>query len=134
MISHLLDTSVYSQRLKKRPNKRVVRRWASIGDNHLAISTICEAELLFGLEKKGSERLWCEYEEFLKNKLVVLPLDRKAIETYAKLKTGLSSEGLSVADMDLLIGATALANNLRLATLNYRHFEKIPNLQVEDWS
>lgn len=134
MITHLLDTSVYSQRLKRRPIDSVVRRWAANGDNRLAISTICEAELLFGLEKKGSERLWCEYKEFLKDKLVILPLDRKAIEAYAEVKAILLSQGRSVGEMDLLIGATALANGLRLATLNLRDFSKIPGLVVEDWS
>jgi len=32
----------------------------------------------------------------------------------------------------MLIGATALANNLKLATLNIRNFAKIPGLGVED--
>ena len=47
--SHLLDTSVYSQVLKPRPLPSVVRRWRLLGDDRLAISSICEAELLYGL-------------------------------------------------------------------------------------
>ena len=31
---------------------------------------------------------------------------------------------------DILIGATALANNLKLATLNVRHFQDMPGLQL----
>ena len=58
MITHLLDTSVYSQRLKKHPVDKVVRRWSELGNSKLAISAICEAELLYGLEKKNSPRLW----------------------------------------------------------------------------
>ncbi|HKK18999.1 MAG TPA: type II toxin-antitoxin system VapC family toxin [Opitutales bacterium] len=134
MITHLLDTSVYSQRLRKYPVEGVVRRWSELGNSRLAISAFCEAELLYGLEKKDSARLWAEYEEYLKNALVMLPLERKVIEAYAKTKVTMSREGLVVDEPDLLIGATALANNLTLATLNSRHFEKIPNLPVEDWS
>lgn len=35
--------------------------------------------------------------------------------------------------MDLLIAATAIANNLILVTHNTKHFEHIPNLQFVDW-
>jgi len=105
-----------------------------LGNSKLAISAVCEAELLYGLEKKSSPRLWAEYEEYLKNALVMLPLDRKAVEIYAKTKAAMSLQSLVVDEPDLLIGATALANGLKLATLNASDFSKIPNLQVEDWS
>ena len=90
--------------------------------------------MLFGLEKKASVRLWAEYEHYLKNQLVVLPLDSKVIETYARIKAGTLRAGLSIGEFDLLIGATALANNLKVATLNTKDFSKIPNLVIEDWS
>lgn len=52
MISHLLDTSVYSQRLRPRPLPSVVDRWRRLGDSSLAISCICEAELRYGLASR----------------------------------------------------------------------------------
>lgn len=36
--------------------------------------------------------------------------------------------------IDRMIAATALANDLALATLNPRDFRNIPALQIEDWS
>ena len=134
VITHLLDTSVYSQRLRKVPLQSVVHRWSDLGNASLAISTICEAEVLFGLEKKASARLRIEYEQYLKNQLVVLPLDRNVIETYARIKAETLSAGLVIGEFDLLIGATALANKLTVATLNTKDFAKIPGLVVEDWS
>ncbi|MFP4069945.1 MAG: type II toxin-antitoxin system VapC family toxin [Opitutales bacterium] len=134
MITHLLDTSVYSQRIRKGPVKGVVRRWEALGDASLAISTICEAEVLFGLEKQASPRLWLEYRHYLENRLVVLPLERKAIEAYARIKARTQADGFVIGEFDLLIGATALAHGLTLATLNVRDFGKIPDLLVEDWS
>ena len=134
MITHLLDTSVYSQRLRRQPDKGVIHRWTQLGDAKLAISTICEAELHYGLEKKNSRRLWIEYENYLKNKLVVLPIDRKVIETYAKQKAELQSQGVLIGEFDLLIGATAFSNGLKLATLNKKDFTRIPGLIVEEWS
>jgi len=74
-ITHLLDTSVYSQRLRPKPIEAVVDRWRRLGDHRLAISSICEAELLYGLEKRDSQRLWQEYIAALKDRLVLLPID-----------------------------------------------------------
>lgn len=133
-ITHLLDTSVYSQRLRKVPVPAVVECWSALGNAALAISSICEAELLFDLEKKASPRLWTEYEHYLKNQLVVLPLDRPVLETYAKVKAEMQVAGWVIGEFDLLIGATALANKLTLATLNTKDFAKIPGLVIEDWS
>jgi tRNA(fMet)-specific endonuclease VapC len=134
MLTHLLDTSVYSQRLRPRPLKSVVGRWKMHGNATLAISACCEAELLFGLEKKGSERLRTEYVEYLKDRLTLIPFGYKEAGQYAKLRAHLSARGDPVADLDLMIAATAVANGLILATLNIKHFQKIPGLQVEDWS
>ena len=61
MLTHLLDTSVYSQRLKPQPVEAVVKKWSQLGNQRLAIAAACEAELLFGLTKRNSERLWTEY-------------------------------------------------------------------------
>ena len=36
--------------------------------------------------------------------------------------------------VDRMIAATALANDLTLATLNPRDFRNIPGLTIEDWS
>jgi tRNA(fMet)-specific endonuclease VapC len=134
MLTHLLDTSVYSQRLRPRPVKNVIKRWKDLGNASLAIAACCEAELLFGLEKKGSVRLWTEYEKYLKDQLTLIPFGYMEAVQYAKLRARLTNLGKPVADFDLMIAATAFANGLTLATLNIRHFENIPNLQVEDWS
>ena len=56
-VTHLLDTSVYSQRLKPQPHLHAISRWDQLGDSQVVTSTICEAEVLFGIAKKGSTRL-----------------------------------------------------------------------------
>jgi predicted nucleic acid-binding protein len=104
-----------------------------LGDACLAISSICEAELLYGLEKRNSERLWQEYHAGLENRLVLLPVDQAVARRFARLKAWMESHGEPRADFDLLIAATALAHGLTIATGNVRHFEGIPELKVEDW-
>jgi len=133
-MTHLLDTSVYSQRLRPRPVPAVVHHWEDLGDASLAVSAICEAELLYGLARKGSERLWKEYREFLENRLPILPVDSSVATRFADLKAEMEQKGAPRADFDLLIAATALSRNLIVATLNFRHFDGIPGLTVEDWN
>jgi predicted nucleic acid-binding protein len=86
MLTHLLDTSVYSQRLRPQPLPGVVRRWRELGDSAVAISAIVEAELHYELQKKQAERLWQEYRAYLENRLAVLPVDKPVAEVFARLK------------------------------------------------
>ncbi len=134
MITHLLDTSVYSQRLRKDPVPTVVAKWSQLGNQRLAIPAACEAELLYGLEKQDSERMWTEYSEYLRDQIALLPFGYKEAGAYAHLRKSLVTAGQPVADMDLMIGATAIANGLILATLIVRHFDRMPGLRIEDWS
>lgn len=133
-LTHLLDTSVYSQRLRAKPVRRVVESWQELGDRRLAISAICEAELLFGLEKRKSERLWQEYQSGLKDRLQCLYVDSSVAAIYGILRADMESKGTPRADFDLLIAATAIHHKLTLATLNPKHFDKIPGLTVENWA
>lgn len=134
MLTHLLDTSVYSQRLRPHPLPGVVRRWRELGDEALAISAVCEAELRYGLARRDSPRLWAEYHDFLENRLVVLPVDKPVADWYGNLKALMEQRGRPCPDFDLLIAATALVHGLTLATQNMRHFEAIPNLVAESWA
>ncbi|MCA9878521.1 MAG: type II toxin-antitoxin system VapC family toxin, partial [Thermomicrobiales bacterium] len=52
------------------------------------------------------------------------------IETFAEIRAYLRRRGLLIADMDLLIAATALYHNLTLLTFNRRHFDRIPDLKL----
>lgn len=133
-LSHLLDTSVYSQRLRREPHAGVVRRWGELGDGALAVSAICEGELVFGLELKKSERMRSEYRLYLKGRLAFLPVDQNVVAAYGRLKSHLWQAGQPCGELDLWIGATALSHRLILATLNARHFTGMPGLVVEDWS
>jgi len=65
----------------------------------------------------------------LKN-IKIIPFDliasNEAIEIYKLLKV--RNQMIDLAD--LLIASTAIAHNLNLATLNLKHFSKIPNLHI----
>ena len=133
MITHLLDTSVYSQPLKPLPHPGVVSRWKVLGDERLAISVIADAEVRYGLILKGSSKLYAAYEALLQGRLPVLPVDEAVGAVFATLKATQQKAGRRVPDLDLLIAATAQVHNLIVATLNARHFVMIEGIHMEDW-
>jgi tRNA(fMet)-specific endonuclease VapC len=133
-VTHLLDTSVYSQPISKKPLPEVMSHWQTLGDTALVTSVICEAEILFGIRKKGSTRLANDYAAILKGRYDALPVDSAVAAAYAELRADCESRGTPVADMDLLIAATAKANHLIVATLNTNDFHAIPGISVEYWS
>jgi tRNA(fMet)-specific endonuclease VapC len=137
-VTHLLDTSVYSQPIKRIPHPEVTRRWQALGDTALVTSAICEAEILYGIRKSlrqnNATRIGQTYATLLRGRYDVLPVDSAVAEAYAELRDNLECQGRTVAHADLLIAATAKANNLIVATLNVKHFSIIQGLAVEDWS
>jgi len=133
-ISHLLDTSVYCQPLRKKPAPAVVARWKALGDSALCVSVLCEAEVLQGLEAKDSPALWDRYGGLLEGRLPVLDFTRAVARTYASMAGPLIRVGKPRPVVDLLIAATAKSSGLVLATLNSRHFEGLEGLAFEDWS
>ena len=137
-VTHLLDTSVYSQPIRKKPVQAAMDRWQGVGDTAVVSSIICEAEVLYGIQnekrKNVSTKIEERYAALLKGKCDLLPVDQAVAEAYAEIRAECDKNGSPVADMDLLIAATAKANNLVVATLNTRDFGVIKGITVEDWS
>ena len=99
-----------------------------------AISVITFGELLFGARKsqRVQENLAKVYR--IRELFPVLDVTPAIMECFAGVKADLQSKGISVADLDLMIGATALTMGYDVATNNVRHFSAIPGLTVVNWS
>jgi tRNA(fMet)-specific endonuclease VapC len=52
---------------------------------------------------------------------------------YAKEKAKLRKTGKLIDDFDILIGSTAVANNLILVTENEKHLVRISKVKIENW-
>jgi predicted nucleic acid-binding protein len=63
-------------------------------------------------------------------KITVFPFDSKAAQIAVNIQQKLKLANKTIDIPDLLIGATAIRNNVPLATLNYKHFERIDGLQI----
>lgn len=96
------------------------------------ISEITIAELLYGATcSNRKDKMLKEVESFI-SQFTVLPIYGSLL-MFAELKSTLRSQGLLIDDFDLLIGASAVANDLILVTENVKHLERIPHLKIENW-
>jgi len=41
---------------------------------------------------------------------------------------------MMIDDFDILIGSTAMANEMIMVTNNVSHFDRISNITIEDWT
>jgi tRNA(fMet)-specific endonuclease VapC len=69
----------------------------------------------------------------LRHHYISLPFDDPAAEEYARVRAHLANQGTPIGPNDLIIAATALANQLTLVTHNTAEFSRVPGLTLEDW-
>ena len=91
----------------------------------LAISLVTFGEIYEGIyfsrDLKKAEAI---FREFLRG-IRVLPLNRRIMQRFARIRGQLRKQGQLIGDPDILIAATALHHNLTLVTRNTKHFQRI---------
>ena len=131
-MKYLIDTDIIIYSIKG--NATVQDNIARNKKSALSISVITFGELLFGARKSSfaAKNLATMYR--IREIFPVLPIDNPVIETFGEIKAASQKSGKIVADLDLLIAATALTFNMTLVTNNIKHFDKIKGLNLENWS
>ena len=66
-------------------------------------------------------------------RMTILPWDSEAAQQYGLLRATLERQGRPMGNLDMMIGAQALASDLVLVT-NDQAFKRIKQLKVEDWT
>lgn len=66
------------------------------------------------------------------NVITIVPIFN-SLSIYAKEKARLKKTGKLIDDFDILIGTTAVANNLILVTENKKHLSRISKVKIENW-
>ena len=129
----MLDTNIVSYYLRRSLPALEERVNDGLRHRTLAISVITRAELRYGqMGMTPEDRRHSLIDSFF----LRLPSVEWSIESadhYGALKHTLKTQGTPIGDMDTLIAAHALAENLILVTHNTRHFERISGLKLEDW-
>lgn len=129
---YLLDTNIASFIIKGK-TPAVDRRLAKIPMADVCISSVTEGELRFGVGwRPEATRLRALVNDFLLT-ITVLPWDSAAARQYGTVRAELEAEGKSMGNLDMMIGAHALALGAILVT-NDAAFARIASLRVVDWT
>src|SRR5690606_31839356 len=97
------------------------------------ISEITLAELVFGAENSSNPNRNNKLVDILSEQINTLPI-YNAIPFYAKEKVRLRKLGIMISDFDLLIGSTAISNDLIMVTQNVKEFNRINKIKIENWT
>ncbi len=131
MKKYLLDTNICAYFLNGKFN--LEEKIDEVGFENCLVSEITIAELKYGVEKSTYKEKNRKTLETFQTKFGTLPIF-PALEIYAKEKARLKTKGKILDDFDLLIGATAIFNNLTLVTKNLSDFDRLDGIIIEDWT
>lgn len=131
-MSYLIDTDIIVYSLKG--DEAVIDRFEETRNVAKVISVITCGELVYGARKSKHIQKNLATTRRVSELFPMIPITGAILDIFGEIKAELSRKGLTVDDMDLLIGATALTHNLTLVTNNVRYFEKIQGLQIENWT
>ncbi len=129
-MSYLLDTDTCIYWLRNRQSVR--ERVREVGWNQITICLITVAELYYGAYNSDRVTENLARAEFFIQQLPVLPLSNNALRRFGQLKAELRKAGQPLAEFDLLIASISLAESYVLVTNNTRHYDRIPELQLEN--
>lgn len=127
---YLLDTNIVSYLIKG--NASIQARIANVPTYQVAVSVVTEAEMLFGVVKRGSpKQLKARVETFLQCARV-LEWTREVSIEYAHLRASCESAGTVLGALDMMIAAHALHIDAVLVTRD-KAFARVSSLKVEKW-
>ena len=130
MTRYLLDTNIISNVTKLDPSKALLAWMAEQADNDLFISSLTIAEIQRGLleKPKGKKRAllegWFTGPEGPQALFAgrVLPFEEKAALIWGRLMAEGTAKGRPRSALDMIIAATAEANDCVVATDNEKDF------------
>ncbi len=129
-MKYLLDTNICIHYFKG--HSMLKEKIEQIGFHNCAISEITLAELIYGAEKSQQKEKNSKVVDDFADKIPIIPII-DSIRIYGKEKARLRLQGKIIGDLDLFIGATAIANQMIMVTRNTREFERLEGINIENW-
>jgi tRNA(fMet)-specific endonuclease VapC len=135
LLGLILDSSVIIAAERKRQTVEDLLTFVAhaFGDIEIAISAVTLAELVHGVARANTPAVRAARRAFideLKAHVPVHPITYSTAEIAGQISGEQAVKGITLPADDLLIGASAIEQGYAVATLNTRHFQKIPGLRV----
>ncbi|MCA1755281.1 MAG: type II toxin-antitoxin system VapC family toxin [Spirochaeta sp.] len=128
---YLIDTDIVIYSLKN--DEQVKARFRETNMLRKSISVITYGELVYGARKSQYPEKNLATVSRVADIFPILGVSRSTMDVFGSLKASLEQAGTPIDDMDMMIAATALLENLILVTNNLKHFQRIDGLQIENW-
>ncbi|WP_342629202.1 type II toxin-antitoxin system VapC family toxin [Nguyenibacter vanlangensis] len=136
----VLDTNVISELMKPEPDKRVLGWVSSLPMSGLFITTVTQAEILYGLAllPHGRRRdgligaARAMFDEDFSGR--ILPFDGDAAHAYADIASERRRAGEPISQFDAQIAAVTRSRGAALATRNIRDFIECGITLVNPWN
>jgi predicted nucleic acid-binding protein len=120
-----LDTSVLIDFYRKKDKSKSLFFKLTEQYMFFAVSAVTEYELYIG----NSEEQNLFWNDFF-SRVIILPFDTKAVKQSVEIYKYLKQQNNLIDIPDIMIAGTAMQNQMPLATLNRKHFERINNLTI----
>lgn len=120
-----LDTSILIDFYREKDKRRSAFFQLTNRYKLFAVSIVTEYEILVG-SRSDQQEFW---EGFF-DKVTILSFSKSVSDTAVRITKQLKAANKLIEVPDIFIGATALAHNLPIATLNLKHFERIQDLEI----
>ena len=128
MKSYLVETSVIIKYL--RGEQKIIDCLNNF-EGELNSSYVCLAELYEGIRRvKNPAKIEKTVLNFFEGMGRVYSLNQEIAQRFGQIRANLKRRGQIIEDLDILIAATCLANNLILITENQKHFRRIKGLEI----
>jgi tRNA(fMet)-specific endonuclease VapC len=129
---YILDTNIISYLI--RGSDSIKKKLSSIDPSLIFITSITVSELVYGANIHPSihNKLMVIYEEIF-DSYEILDFDLNAAIQFGVDKSILKQTGQLIDDADIQIASIAKTNSMVLVTHNLKDFQRISNLQIEDW-
>lgn len=131
MIKYLLDTSTLVDILRQKGGQAAAALM-SVGISRCAIVDMTLFELYYGAYCSERREANLDMIHNLSKRITILP-SSPAYSEAARQKCRLRELGLLIEDIDLLIGCTAIVNNLTLISGNTKHMGRLERIQMDSW-
>ena len=112
---------------------RVASNVSAQSQGELALPTVVVYELQLGAEQSVNPNRRLQQLRKLSSLVRTLAFDTMEAEHAASIRADLERRGCPIGPIDVLIAATARANNATLVTHNLNEFKRVPDLLVVDW-
>ena len=142
MTTYLLDTNIASHIIKG-DIARVRERLVAVPMHCVAVSVVTQAELLYGVAKRGHPHgLTARVSAFLA-RVTVLPWTPEVGAVYADFRADCEAAGTPLAPLDMMIAAHAKALDIAAASIEGTvllitrdaAFSHVPGgLKLDDWT